>query len=242
MTSLPNRGAFITGTDTGVGKTLAAASLVAALNTRGVRAAGMKPVASGSAATALGLRNADAELLLVKSARRLDGADFDYAQINPYAFAEPIAPHLAAHDSGVEIALAPITAAFTALSDQAMCVVVEGVGGWMAPLGASLMQADVARALRLPAVLVVGLRLGCINHALLSARAIRADGCELLGWIGNSVDPAMLRYEDNIAALCERIPAPCLGVLPHVGQGDSTAAVGVLTPYLYAACDVLCGD
>lgn len=229
-------GAYITGTDTGVGKTLVAASLVAALNARGVRAAGMKPVASGSAASAHGLRNADAELLLAHSARRENGAPFDYAQINPYAFADPIAPHLAAADAGIAIALEPIIAAYETLAFATQCVVVEGVGGWMAPLGAQTMQADLVRALRLPVVLVVGLRLGCINHALLSARAISADGCKLLGWIGSTVDAQMLRREDNIATLRERIAAPCLGVLPHVDAADPMRAVATLVPHLSAAC------
>lgn len=239
MTHSPRRNVFITGTDTGVGKTLAAASLVAALNARGARAAGMKPVASGSAATAHGLRNADAELLLAHSVRRADGATLDYAQVNPYAFADPIAPHLAARDAGVAIALDPIMAALAALTAQADCVVVEGVGGWMAPLGAELMQADLARTAQLPVILVVGLRLGCINHALLSARAIRADGCELLGWIGSTIDPTMQRYEDNIDTLRERIRAPCLGVLPHMDVSEPMRAVNALSRQIGMACAAL---
>lgn len=234
-------GVYITGTDTGAGKTLVAASLVAALNTRGVRSAGMKPVASGSAASAHGLRNADAELLLAQSARRENGTPFDYAQINPYAFADPIAPHLAAADAGIAIALEPIIAAYETLALATQCVVVEGVGGWLAPLGAQTLQADLVRALRLPVILVVGLRLGCINHALLSARAISDDGCKLLGWIGSAVDPAMLRREDNIATLRERIAAPCLGVLPHVNEADPMRAVATLVPHLSAACAALPG-
>ncbi len=234
-----NHGVFITGTDTGVGKTLAAASLIAALNARGSTTVGMKPVASGSAVTSQGLRNTDAELLLAHSARRVDGSAFDYAQINPYVFAEPIAPHLAAQDARIDIALDRITSAYAALSAAAACVVVEGVGGWMAPLGAKLMQADLVHALRLPVILVVGLRLGCINHALLSARAIRDDGCELLGWIGSTIEPAMLRREDNIAALRERLLAPCLGVLPHLHAADAQAQVAQLAPHLTAACMAL---
>lgn len=233
-------GVYITGTDTGVGKTLVAASLVAALNARGVRSAGMKPVASGSTAGAHGLRNADAELLLAHSARRENGTPFDYAQINPYAFADPIAPHLAAADAGIAITLVPIIAAYETLASVTQSVVVEGVGGWMAPLDAQLMQADLVRALRLPVILVVGLRLGCINHALLSARAISDDGCNLIGWIGNAVDAAMLRREDNIAILRERIAAPCLGVLPHLGVVDPMPAVATLVPHLSGACAALC--
>jgi dethiobiotin synthetase len=199
----------------------------------------MKPVASGSERNAQGLRNADAELLLTHSARRADGVAFDYAQINPFAFADPIAPHLAAADAGVAITLDPIIAAYETLAAETQCVVVEGVGGWMAPLGAQLMQADLVRALRLPVILLVGLRLGCINHALLSARAVRDDGCTLLGWIGSAIDPMMLRGEDNIATLRELIPAPCLGMLPHVDTADSTHAVATLAPGLTAACSAL---
>src|SRR6202012_2242669 len=135
----------------------------------------------------------------------------DYGLVNPFALREPIGPHIAARDEGVEITLQPIDAAFAALTTNADCVVVEGVGGWSVPLSDSLMQNDVVRALKLPVILVVGIRLGCINHALLSARAVVTDGCELIGWIGNRIDPHMLRADENIAALRERLPAPCLG-------------------------------
>ncbi len=213
-----NRGVYITGTDTGIGKTVVAASLLAALNAQGVVAVGMKPVASGCTATPLGLRNADAQLLIAHSANAPD-----YALVNPYAFAEPIAPHLAAADTGVEIEIGRIGVAFAALSTMSQFTVVEGVGGWMAPLGSALMQSALAQALRLPVILVVGLRLGCLNHSLLSARAIKADGCELVGWIGNCVDADMLRRDDNLATLRAHLPAPCLGVLPNVQAADPSA-------------------
>ncbi len=206
------RDLFVTGTDTGIGKTRAGVALLRALRARGVRASGMKPVASGCEATADGLRNEDALALIAAS----DPAPA-YSTCNPYAFAPPIAPHLAARAVGDEIVLAPIRVAFDVLRARADRVVVEGVGGWMAPLSDSLMQADVARALDLDVVLVVGLRLGCINHALLSARAIEADGCRLAGWIANRVDPAMAVADDNIATLRARIDAPLLGVLEHGG-------------------------
>jgi dethiobiotin synthetase len=202
---------------------VAAATLLAALNRAGRRAVGMKPVASGCRVTSAWLRNEDAELLIAHGA-----GTPDYALVNPFAFAEPVAPHLAARDAGIEIGLAPILGGFAALSTNAGCVVVEGVGGWAVPLSATLMQADLVRALRLPVILVVGLRLGCINHALLSARAIVADGCELIGWIGNRIDPDMLRAEDNIATLRERLPAPCLGVLPYSTAPDPRALAGHL--------------
>jgi dethiobiotin synthetase len=225
-------GVFITGTDTGVGKTIVSAALLAALNTRGVRAVGMKPVASGCEPTPLGLRNADAELLIAHSA-----GTQDYAQVNPYAFADPIAPHLAATDAGVEIDPARIAAAFAALSTMSQFIVVEGVGGWKTPLGPALTQTDLVRNLQLRVILVVGLRLGCLNHALLSARAIRDDGCEFAGWIGNCIDPDMLRLNDNIAELRKRLGPPCLGVLPHARPPDPSA----LAVHLAAACDGLLG-
>jgi len=225
-----NAAVFITGTDTGIGKSLVAASLLRALQAQGLRALGMKPIASGCTMTTQGLRNDDAELLRTHGS----GAP-DYALVNPYALREPIAPHLAAAQAGVALRLDPIVAAFAALSTMSQCVVVEGVGGWAVPLSDTLMQADLVRALRLPVILVVGLRLGCINHALLSARAIAQDGCELIGWIGNQIDPAMLCLEENLATLRERLPAPCLGVLPHVSAPEPRE----LAPLVRGAVDAI---
>lgn len=211
-------GVFITGTDTGVGKSVASATLLAALNAGGHRAVGMKPVASGCIETPQGLRNEDAELLIAHSA----GAP-DYALVNPVALSEAIAPHLAARHAGVEVRLDAIVAAFAALSTNSDFVVVEGAGGWMVPLSNTLTQADLPRALDLPVILVVGLRLGCINHAQLSARAIVGDGCKLAGWIANRIDPQMGCAEENLATLRALLPAPCLGVLPHVSAPDPSA-------------------
>lgn len=201
---------YVTGTDTGVGKSIASAALLHALRDRGLRAAGMKPVASGCEWVDGAWRNGDALLLQAASEPRPA-----YSDINPYALRAPVAPELALRDDGVELALAPILAAHARLAAQADAVVVEGVGGWAAPLSAGLDQLDLVRALRLPVVLVVGLRLGCINHARLSARAIEDDGVELLGWIGNEVDPAMARVDENVEILRQRLPAPCWGRLPH---------------------------
>lgn len=201
---------YVTGTDTGIGKTLASCALLYRLRAHGLRAAGMKPVASGCVRIDGVWRNEDA--LALQAAGE---SGIDYADINPFALEQPLAPELAARDAGIEVTLAPILDAYARLSAQADALVVEGVGGWAAPLSATLMQADLVRALRLPVVLVVGLRLGCLNHALLSARAIAADGLTLAGWIGSHVDPAMARVEDNIAMLRHRLPAPCWGVLPY---------------------------
>jgi len=221
---------FVAGTDTGIGKTVVSAALLAALGNGGCRAVGMKPVASGCRHAAAGLRNDDAELLIAHSA-----GNPHYAAVNPYALPEPVAPHLAALHADVQIRLGPIVAAFASLSTNADCVVVEGIGGWAVPLSPTLMQADLIRALDLPVILVVGLRLGCINHALLSARAIAVDGCELLGWIGNCIDPAMARVDDNVATLRERLAAPCLGVLPFAAPPKPRA----LAAHVSAAVDLL---
>lgn len=216
-------GFYVTGTDTGAGKSLATASLLHALRARGRRAVGMKPVASGCEATPAGLRNEDALLLQAAS----DPAPA-YADVNPYALPNPLAPELAAADAGVELALAPILAAHARLAAQADCVVVEGVGGWAAPLTATLDQVDLVRALDLPVVLVVGLRLGCINHARLTARAIEADGVRLAGWIASDVDPAMARADDNFRLLHARLPAPCWGRLPHRERPDPAQLAAAL--------------
>jgi dethiobiotin synthetase len=209
---------FIAGTDTGIGKTHAACTLLHALRAAGHRACGMKPVASGCTETPDGLRNDDALALQAASSTTLP-----YALINPIALRDPLSPHLAAAHDGVEISLAPLRAAFDQLSGDHQKVVVEGVGGWLVPLAPGLLAADIAKQWQLPVILVVGLRLGCLNHALLSARMIEADGCRLLGWIGNCIDPAMDALDENLATLRELLPAPCLGVLPH-GMAPAPAA------------------
>ncbi len=200
---------FVTGTDTGIGKSVASATLLHALRLRGLRAVGMKPLASGCERTPQGWRNEDALLLQAASEPRPD-----YDDVNPYALPQPLAPELAAADAGVTVELAPILAAYARLAAQADAVVVEGVGGWSAPLSAQLDQADLVRALDLPVVMVVGLRLGCLNHARLTARAIQADGLRLAGWIANDIDPAMARADDNFTLLKQRLSVPCWGRLP----------------------------
>lgn len=164
---------FITGTDTEIGKTAASTALLHALRRRGLRAVGMKPVASGSEDLGQGLRNEDA-LALQAASRPVP----DYADLNPYALRQPLAPELAAAEDGVQVELAPIVAAFARLRAQADIVVVEGVGGWLAPVSATLDQLDLVRALQLPVLLVVGMRLGCVNHARLTAQSLQASGVE----------------------------------------------------------------
>lgn len=206
---------YVTGTDTGIGKTLASTALLHALRGHGLRAIGMKPVASGCEQIDGQWCNADGLALLAASDPRPA-----YADLNPYALPLPLAPELAARDAFVEVSLQRLLDAHARLGIQADALVVEGVGGWAAPLSATLMQADFVHALRMPVLLVVGMRLGCLNHALLTARAIANDGAHLAGWIASHVDPGMERVEDNLRMLRERLPAPCWGVLPNAVDAD----------------------
>ena len=173
------------------------------------------------------------ELINEDAARLRAAGSFDpgLTLLNPYCLKSPIAPHIAAAEEGVTIEPAPILAAFAKLQAQAELVLVEGVGGFRVPLGNGYDTADLARDLALPVILVVGMRLGCINHALLTAEAIQARGLQLAGWVANQVDPAMLRFEQNLEALTERLPAPLLGVTPFQADGDAAgAAAGLRFP------------
>ncbi|MCX7033069.1 MAG: dethiobiotin synthase [Arenimonas sp.] len=211
---------FVTGTDTGVGKTYTSAALLHALRAGGASAVGMKPVASGCEMTAEGLRNEDALALQAASNPRPA-----YALVNPFALPEPTAPQIAAERAGVRVTLQPMLDAYRALQGLSDQVVVEGVGGWLAPMADDLEQADLVKALDLPVILVVGLRLGCLNHARLSARAIVADGCRLHGWIGSGVDVLEPRYIELVA---RALPVPCLGVLPHAPGADPASLAAKL--------------
>ena len=215
---------YITGTDTGIGKSIASAALLHALRARGQRAVGMKPVASGCEDRGEGWRNEDA-LALQQASDPVPA----YADVNPYALPQPLAPELAAAEAGVSIELATIVAAHARLAAQADAVVVEGVGGWAAPLTATIDQVEVVRALQLPVVMVVGLRLGCISHARLTARAIAADGANLVGWIANGIDPGMARADDNFAILQRVLPVACWGRLPNAPAPDARAMSRYLT-------------
>ncbi len=212
-------GWFVTGTDTGVGKTLVTGALLLRLAETGARAVGMKPVASGCETTDRGLRNEDAEILL-----RCGNVDVAYEDVNPLAFAAPIAPHIAAARAGSSIELPYLQERFAALYGVASHVVVEGIGGWAVPLSERETMADLARVIALPVVVVVGLRLGCLNHALLTTAAVRAAGLELAGWVANQLDPAMDALEANVTALTQRIPAPLLGRIPVLPSPTPEAA------------------
>jgi dethiobiotin synthetase len=214
---------FVTGTDTEIGKTLVAQGLVHGLVCRGLRVAGLKPIAAGCARTPAGLRNADALALMAVS-----NVDLPYETVNPYAFEPPIAPHVAAADAGVRIELRRIRDSFAAARRVADRIVVEGVGGWRVPIDVRHSVADMARDLGLDVILVVGIRLGCLNHALLTAEAIAADGLTLAGWVANHIDPAMLRSEATSRALEERLPAPLLGVIPYQPSWEPSRVADLL--------------
>ena len=208
---------FITGTDTDVGKTLVARTLLLALAARGIRCAGYKPVSAGCTRTPEGLRNLDALLL-----QRAATVALPYEQVNPFAFEPAIAPHVAAREAGVTLAVPELLAAMrNVLQQNADFTLIEGAGGWRVPLSGQANLSDLAIALKLPVILVVGVRLGCISHALLSAEAIARDGLQLAGWVANIIEPRTSRLEENLASLAERLPAPCLGRVPKLKQASA---------------------
>ena len=221
-------GCFVTGTDTGVGKTLAAAALLHALRRRHARVVGMKPVAAG--AIRIGEHWTSEDALALRAASSIVvPPELD----NPVLLPEPLSPHLAAARAGVRIDLAGILRSYHRLAQRTDAVVVEGAGGFHVPLSDSETGADLAQALGLPIVLVVGLRLGCLNHALLTAEAIDARGLPLIGWICNRIDPGMLAPEENIAFLRARLPAPLLVDIPHSSAPDPARVAIELPPPWY---------
>lgn len=204
-------GFFVTGTDTGVGKTVVSAALTRALVARGLRVAVMKPVASGSDPTPEGPRNSDALALMAAA-----NVAAPYEVVNPYCFLPPVSPHIAARESGVTIDLALLRQRYDSLASAADCVLVEGAGGWLAPIGDTTSMADLAAELALPAILVVGLRLGCLNHALLTRESIAARRVPFAGWVANAIDPIFERAAENLATLTARLAAPPLARVPHL--------------------------
>ena len=221
MTDAP--GYFITGTDTGVGKTTVTLGLMQALQQQGHRVAAMKPVAAGCEETPDGLRNEDAQRLLRASSVRLD-----YDLVNPCALAPAVAPHIGAEAAGTTIDIDNIINKYNEIRSVADCVLVEGAGGWLVPLNAQQTLADLAKALGLKVVLVVGLRLGCLNHALLSAESIRAHGCELAGWVANRLPGEMAVVEANIEALQARLGCPLIGHVPVLTTVYASDVAGCL--------------
>jgi dethiobiotin synthetase len=216
------QGIFVTGTDTEVGKTVAAVLLVRALREQGHRVAVMKPIASGCERTVHGLRNDDALALMQAAA-----TDLPYEWINPYAFEPAIAPHIAAAQAGVSIEFDRITDRYQRLARTADYVIVEGAGGWRAPIDARLDMADLAMQLGLDVIVVVGLRLGCLNHAQLTVESIQARHMTCRGWLANTLDPAMPCLQENIASLRARLQPACLGVVPYF-ENEQAVAQGCL--------------
>ena len=217
---------FVTGTDTEIGKTLISAALLHHLSQQGLGSIGMKPVAAGVTIDADGtMSNEDIDALTAASSLVLPGA-----LTTPYLLRTPAAPHLAAAIDGVTMSMDTIIDCYTALASTADAIIVEGVGGFCVPLSDDFDTADLAQRLNLPVVLVVGMRLGCLNHALLTAEAIRARGLRLAGWVANCIPPAMPYVSENIATLQKRLAAPLLGIVPYLPAADAAAAAAFLTP------------
>jgi dethiobiotin synthetase len=218
-----SRGYFVTGTDTGIGKTLVAAALLRRLREAGVSVVGMKPIAAGAIPGPEGPANEDALLLQAESSAR-----HPYRTVNPCLYEPAIAPHIAAKESGVAIDTDRIKSAHAELRASADVVIVEGAGGFLVPLDAARSCAELPALLGMDVILVVGLRLGCLNHALLTAEAIAARGLTLAGWVGNGIAAEFPRREANVATLTDRLPAPCLGIVPWMAEPDVGTAARAL--------------
>ncbi|RBI68613.1 dethiobiotin synthase [Vreelandella sulfidaeris] len=221
---------FVTGTDTDAGKTLVTSALLYAARQQQLSTLGLKPIASGSERTSLGLRNGDALALQQQSMPPVS-----YATVNPITFEPAMAPHLAALEAGQKLEVGSLSRLLHDTLSQTPrdITLIEGAGGWRVPLNDQEDFADLAMALELPVILVVGLKLGCLNHARLTAEAIRADGLLLAGWAGSVVDPAFAadpaRFEANIAHLNAKLAAPCLGIIPHLDGPNAVTAARYLS-------------
>jgi dethiobiotin synthetase len=209
---------FVTGTDTGVGKTLVSCALLHAFAAQGKRVVGMKPIAAGC--------NADEQNEDVRQLRAASNWPVGYGQINPYLFLQAIAPHIAAQRAGVVINFSRIIESYQELAGHADVVIVEGVGGFRVPLNDEQDSADLVQELGLPVIMVVGIRLGCLNHALLTVEGIAARSLTLAGWVANVVEADMPMCEENITALQQLIEAPLLGVVPYMTRPDALVAAG----------------
>lgn len=215
---------FVTGTDTGVGKTTVTCALLAAAKTRGLTTLALKPVASGCEETEDGLRNDDALAL-----QAVMTASLSYQEINPVALRAPLSPHLAAAAAGRRLTLMQIAGYCRGtLMQKADLKLVEGAGGWRVPVSDRELLSGLPRLLGTPVILVVGIRLGCINHAILTAEAILKDGVRLAGWVANIVDPDMAALDENLQTLKELLPAPCLGVLPWAPGAEAAVMAAQL--------------
>ena len=208
---------FVTGTDTHVGKTLISCALLHGFAAQGKCVVGMKPIAAGC--------NNEGQNEDVLQLRAASNVEVSYELTNPYCFLPAIAPHLAAQQAGIKIQLPRIIEAYQEVAAQADVVIVEGVGGLCVPLNAQQDSADMLKALGLPVILVVGIRLGCLNHALLTVEAMNARGLSLAGWVANVIEENMPHWEENIAALQQRMAAPLLGIVPYLLNADARVAI-----------------
>ncbi|MFQ6371408.1 dethiobiotin synthase [Shewanella sp. YIC-542] len=225
---------FVTGTDTDSGKThVAAALLHKARTTYHMKTVGVKPIASGCESTAQGLRNSDALMLMAESTLQLD-----YEKINPFTFAPAIAPHVAAADIGLELSPESVLSRLD-LTQYAMAdfCLMEGAGGWRLPLGQNRYLSETVAALAMPVIVVVGMKLGCLNHAVMTEELIRADGLRVAGWVANRAQADMARFDENLASLQQMMQSPCLGCIPHLQDAPVSAMAEYLdlTPLLRAS-------
>ena len=220
---------FIAGTDTDVGKTFVASGILQCANARGLSTAGYKPISAGCELTDEGLRNEDALVLQANSS-----LDLQYDEVNPIAFADPVAPHLAAKRSNTAISIEDVSNGYRVLVQKSPeFLLVEGAGGWRLPLDNNgHFLSDFVTQQKLPVILVVGMKLGCLNHAMLTIEAIERDGLKVVGWVANFVDPQMLYQEDNVKTLKSLIHAPCLGEVPFLENADNPAQYIDLGPIL----------
>lgn len=215
---------FVTGTDTDAGKTLISAALLHLATSRGLQSLGLKPIAAGCESVDGELRNGDALALMAEAS-----IDLAYQSVNPIAFAPPIAPHIAAEEAGVRLSADRITALIRgALMRRYDFALVEGAGGWRVPLNERETLAAVASQLQFPVILVVGMKLGCLNHALLTAEAVYRDGLQIAGWVANCIDPDMAEFDRNLAWLQARLPGQFLGTVPYLAQPDAAGAAQYL--------------
>lgn len=214
---LSSRHFFVAGTDTDVGKTLVACGLLKAAEAQGLRTLAIKPVAAGAESTAEGLRNNDAVMLMAAMTEKLP-----YHQVNPVLLEPPIAPHIAAEQVGKRITISQLSGLCRgAMMTPTDMVLIEGAGGWRVPLNRHELLSGLAVELQAPVILVVGMKLGCINHALLTADAIRADGLRIAGWVANQIDPQMSCFDENLSTLKAMLGAPCIGVVPYFVKAES---------------------
>jgi len=222
---MPSHRYFIAGTDTDAGKTFVATALLERANTLELTSLGLKPISAGCDEIDGELHNDDALKLMQASSVKLD-----YSQVNPFAFAPPIAPHIAAHEAGRRLSIAQIQGMVQGamMSGRAELTLIEGAGGWRVPVNSREFLSRLPQLLDMPVILVVGMKLGCLNHARLTAEAIRADGLTIAGWVANCVQPEMPYFEENIASLRGLIPAPCLGVVPNLSSSDQAVAKNYL--------------